>query len=230
MSEKPTVERAFTHWDAMGMSASGSWAQNRRLAVAMRRVIDGLVRIDAPEDELRLAAEALERYAERLARHPKRMRPPGYTESVTSGDPAAFFDYSPLIGRSNPLAPPVTMRAAGREVHGTVTFGAAYEGPPGCVHGGIIAAAFDEVLGYAQALTGNPGMTGTLQVRYRSPTPLATELRFEARVTRTERRKNFAEGRLQAGDTLCAEAEAVFITLNRERFLALAEAQAKRAT
>ena len=63
---------------------------------------------------------------------------------------------------------------------GLVRFGSAYEGPPGHVHGGFVAAAFDEVLGYVQSLGGRPGMTGTLTVRYRSPTPLYTELRFEA--------------------------------------------------
>ena len=52
---------------------------------------------------------------------------------------------------------------------GTATFGAAYEGPPGCVHGGFVAAAFDEVLGSTQSLSGEPGMTGRLTVNYRSP-------------------------------------------------------------
>ncbi len=69
------------------------------------------------------------------------------------------------------------------DAHGVIghaNFGVAYEGPPGYVHGGIIAAAFDEVLGMAQSLTGNPGMTGTLSIRYRRPDPcLLTELVFE---------------------------------------------------
>jgi hypothetical protein len=43
-----------------------------------------------------------------------------------------------------------------------VTFGSAYEGPPGCVHGGYVAAAFDEMLGFVQSLGGNPGMTARL--------------------------------------------------------------------
>ena len=61
-------------------------------------------------------------------------------------------------------------------IKGTVTFGSAYEGPPGHVHGGYVAAAFDELLGMTQSLGGMPGMTGTLTVRYRRPTPLRTEL------------------------------------------------------
>ncbi len=65
-------------------------------------------------------------------------------------------------------------------------------------------AAFDEVLGYAQSVAGNLGMTGTLTVRYRSPTPLHTELAFQAPVTRAERRKTYVAGTLRAGEVLCA--------------------------
>jgi len=98
-----------------------------------------------------------------------------------------------------------------------VTFGSAYEGPPGSVHGGFVAAAFDEVLGYVQSLSGNPGMTGTLTVVYRRPTPLHTELRFEGEIVRVEGRKIFTRGRVHAGDVLTAEAEGVFVSIDREK-------------
>ena len=116
------------------------------------------------------------------------------------------FDFSPLIGRSNPLAPPISLREENGRVLGEVTFGSAYEGPPGSLHGGYVAAAFDEVLGYAQSLTGSPGMTGRLEVSYRSPTPLHTPLRFEAWVESVEGRKITARCTLHAGERLCAEA------------------------
>jgi acyl-coenzyme A thioesterase PaaI-like protein len=209
----------LSHWEAAQAPASGAWAQKRRLAAAMRLVIGRLVESNAPEDELAAAADGLERYAERLATHPRLRRLEGFAETATAGDVAAFFDQSPIIGLSNPLAPPVAVRRSGElaaEAH--ATFGAAYEGPPGCVHGGWVAAAFDEVLGFVQSLAGSPGFTGTLSVRYRKPTPLHTDLRFEARVTGTERRKTFAEGRLYAGDLLTAEAEAIFIAADRARF------------
>ena len=63
-------------------------------------------------------------------------------------------------------------------VEGRITFTAPYEGAPGCVHGGFIASAFDEVLGVAQSASGQPGMTANLTVDYRSPTPLLHELVF----------------------------------------------------
>jgi acyl-coenzyme A thioesterase PaaI-like protein len=216
-------ERRFlTHWEASAMPASGAWAQKRRLATAMRAVISHLVRSDAPEQELAAAADGLERYAERLAAHPRLERYEGFAEASPAGDVGAFFDQSPLIGLANPLAPPITIRPTGeKQAVGTVSFGPAYEGPPGCVHGGFVAAAFDEVLGFTQSLTGSPGFTGTLTVRYRRPTPLRTELRFECEVTRVEGRKIFTEGRLLAGDELTAEAEGIFISVDRARFQAL---------
>ncbi len=179
----------------------------------MREVIERLVPSNAPEDELAAAADALERYAERLKRHPRLRRVLGHAESATAGDVGAFFDQSPMIGLANPLAPPIRIyKTSDTTGEATANFGSAYEGPPGSVHGGFVAAAFDEVLGFVQSLSGNPGFTGTLTVRYRSPTPLHTELRFHGTWLRTEGRKIFTEAQVFAGEVLCAEAEALFIS------------------
>ena len=215
-------------WLAVGQEVTGTWAERRRLAKAMREVIERLTTSDAPEDELRAAADGLERYAARLATHPRRNIPLGFGESANAGDVAGFFDYSPMIGLSNPLAPPIVLAVDGTTVHGRVRFGSAYEGPPGCVHGGFVAAAFDEVLGFVQSTTGNPGMTGSLTIRYRKPTPLHTDLRFEATVQRVEGRKIFAEGRLYAGDVLTADADGLFISVDLAKMQALMEAKKAR--
>jgi acyl-coenzyme A thioesterase PaaI-like protein len=226
MSEEKERSRWISHWEAVAMAApTGSWAEKRRLASAMRIVIDRLVRSDAPEAELAAAADALERYAERLENHPPTMRYEGFAETANAGDVGAFFDQSPLIGLSNPLAPPIRLGTEGDRAVGIVVFGAAYEGPPGCVHGGYIAAAFDEVLGFVQSMTGNPGMTGTLTIRYRKPTPLHMELRFEGWVDRVEGRKIFTQAKLLADDTLTAEAEGLFLSIDRSRFEELVRAR-----
>jgi acyl-coenzyme A thioesterase PaaI-like protein len=117
-----------------------------------------------------------------------------------------------MIGLANPLAPPIRIEQTGeREGTGHVRFRSAYEGPPGCVHGGFVAAAFDEVLGYVQSLGGSPGFTGTLAITYRSPTPLHVDLEIRCRIREVSGRKTYAEGALHAGDRLCAEATAIFI-------------------
>jgi len=201
------------HWDVTKASGAEMWEQKRRLARAMRLVMERLVPSNAPEDELRAAADGLERYAERLQEHPRLKRAMGAAESANAGDVGAFFDQSPMIGLANPLAPPIAIYKTGdTTAAATVTFGTAYEGPPGSVHGGFVAAAFDEVLGYTQSLSGAPGMTGTLTVRYRKPTPLHQELLFEARLSRVEGRKIFTEATVSAEGAVTAEAEGIFIS------------------
>ena len=208
-----------SQWDPSASEVSAAWQQKRRLAGAMRLVIERLVASNAPEEELRRAAEQLERYAEHLASHPRLRHFQGYAESANAGDIGAFFDQSPLIGLANPLAPPIRLAKTGeRTAEGRVRFGSAYEGPPGCVHGGFVAAAFDEVLGYVQSLGGNPGMTARLTIQYRRPTPLHTELRFEGELVRMEGRKIFTEARVRAAGELTAEAEGLFISVERGRF------------
>lgn len=225
-AERPVV---VPHWgDASKAWGQEAWAQKRRLARAMRLVIERLVPSNAPEDELRRAADALERYADALQAHPRLKHFHGFAESANAGDVGAFFDQSPMIGLANPLAPPITIGRAGeRKAVATVTFGSAYEGPPGCVHGGFVAAAFDEVLGYVQSLGGNPGMTARLTVQYRRPTPLHAELLFEGELARVEGRKLFTVGRCLAGGAVTAEAEGLFISVDRARFEALLAQRAR---
>jgi acyl-coenzyme A thioesterase PaaI-like protein len=211
-------------WVRSQQPATGRRAEAHRLATAMRRVIDHLVQVAAPEENLRAAADALEKYAERLAQYPVSRVYEGFAETANAGDTSAFFDHSPLIGLANPLAPPIRVAVVDDKVVGHANFGVAYEGPPGYVHGGLLAAAFDEVLGMAQSLTGNPGMTGTLSIRYRKPTPLLTELVFEARVTKIEGRKILTHGTVSADGVVTAEAEGLFIAIGHERFAQMAEA------
>jgi acyl-coenzyme A thioesterase PaaI-like protein len=205
----------------------------RRLAAAGRQVIERLVATTAPEEPLKRAADLLEEASALLAEWPQGRVYEGYAEPANAGDPRAFFDHSPLQGVSNPLAPPLRLEVVDGVVHGRVHFGSAYEGPPSSVHGGYVAAAFDEVLGMAQSLGGSPGMTGTLTIRYRKPTPLHRDLRFEARLDRQEGRKIWCSGELYAGDLLCAEAEGLFISVDIARMAELmaqreAESEAER--
>jgi acyl-coenzyme A thioesterase PaaI-like protein len=192
----------------------------RRVGEAMRELIQHTVATSAPVEALEGVAEVLEALCRTVTKYPQGRLYEGFAESGPAGDPYAFFDNSPIIGVANPLAPPLRMTiedgpdGAGQTVVGEARYGGAYEGPPGCVHGGYVAAAFDEVLGMTQSITGKPGMTGTLTVRYRRPTPLYTDLRFEGRVDRVEGRKIFTVGRSFAHDELLCEAEAVFISVD----------------
>lgn len=204
-------------------------AELHRTADALRRILHRLHASTAEADELRSVADGLEQFAAQLDGLTRGSMYEGFGEAPLAGrDPYAFFDHSPMIGRANPLAPPLVLWEDEGVMRGRAVFDAAYEGPPGCVHGGYIAAAFDEVLGSAQSLGGRPGMTGRLTIHYRSPTPLRTELQFEARVVEVSGRKTFTHGTLHAGDRLCAEAEGLFIAIDATKFQALRDERAQR--
>ena len=200
-----------------------------RVAAAARLLIDRLSATDAPGEVLAAAAVDLEAAAAHLHGF-RRGSVYEFSEAANAGsDPAAMFDHSPLIGKANPLAPPMLLEQIDDRVVGSVRFGVAYEGPPGCVHGGYVAAAFDELLGATQGLGGQPGMTGTLTVRYRRPTPLLVDLAFEGWLVRMEGRKTFVAGHCLADGEITAEAEGIFISVDGAKFLELREAREERA-
>ena len=202
-----------------------------RVADGIRGVLHRMVQTSAPIDVIEAAADDLERVRERFAAHTHKSMYEGFAEAANAGEPFAFFDHSPMLGRANPLAPPIELWLEEDHIVGRATFGAAYEGPPGCVHGGYVAAAFDEVLGSTQSLSGSPGMTGRLTVNYRKPTPLETELRFVGRLERVDGRKIFTTGELWAGAVLCAEAEGLFISIEFGKFADMrVQRDEKRAT
>jgi hypothetical protein len=72
-------------------NVSGSLREKRRLAAAMRVVIERLVQTDAPEAELSAAADALERYAAQLDTHPRPNRYEGFAETSNAADTLAFL-------------------------------------------------------------------------------------------------------------------------------------------
>lgn len=198
-----------------------------RLAEALRAMTTLLVAADLDDESLGVAADEVEEVGRRLRsvagpeRRARRRPDP-------SMEPQEFFPSSPIIGFDNPLAPPVHVRviegAGGqREVEGWANFDYAYEGPPTCVHGGVIAETFDEILGVANIATDNPGMTASLTVQYRKPTPLRTDLRVEARVTGREGRKIRGWAGIFHGDVLTAEADGLFVEVMPDKFLAIAE-------
>lgn len=199
------------------------------LTEAMRAVIAELASSTASDDAFEEARELVERAAMVLGERQHGRRYEGAEASLLERPGrGASLDFSPFVGAFNPLAPPIMMSAEGDEVIGTVTYGDAYEGPPGCLHGGFIAAGFDDVLGFAQSLSGTPGMTGRLTVSYRSPTPLHEPVRYVATLDHVDGRKIYAVATLRHGDRLCAEAEGLFISVKPAVFASLKQHRVDR--
>ena len=185
--------------------------ERERLANAIRELIDHVVDSEAPVEVFVQAADEVARLAEFLGPHPRRGAKQPHLPDL--GELQRTFWRDPVIGKSNPIAAPVDIEIHDQVVTGRAHLGLAHEGPPGYVHGAVIAGIFDQILGLANLASGNVGMTGTLTIRYRRPTPLQTELVFEGHTEKVAGRKIFVKGTLHAGEDLTAEADGLFVNL-----------------
>ena len=217
MSDQPNIVDGHGADDA-----SPPGPELARLVAALRSATDLVVRPGAPPEVLADAAERVEGAVAALDGVTRPWRASMPARPRVEVEPHEFFPFSPMIGLYSPLAPPLHCELRDGGVVGHVRLGAAYEGPPGCVHGGIIAGLFDELLGVANIAGGAGAMTGTLTIAYRSPTPLHTELTLAGRVAAVEGRKVRTAGTLHAGDRLCVEAHGIFILVEHARFARLA--------
>lgn len=174
-----------------------------RLADEVRRLLEAVALLDPVADVGELT-EQVSRAADTAASLP------ALGGLAATGQ--ALEERSPLSGRANPLAAPMTITVDGDVTRGTAVYGAAYEGPEDTLHGGFVAAAFDDLLGVAQMASGSAGFTGTITVKMRRPTPLRTRIDYQAGVREVRGRKITCWGKSFADGELVAEAECLFVT------------------
>ena len=191
---------------------SDHWQAKRRLAQALRELTEVLVTSTPSVGDMDEIAERLELQAREFAKEPRLFGQTAFQQDGNHGKRGEVnHELNALGGWSNPLAPGLNMWFEDGRAYGTVTCGWAYEGPPGHIHGGYVAAIFDQFMGMAQMLGKQPGMTGTLKVRYLRPTPLNQELKLEAWLDRVEGRKTIMSATMRSGDTDTAQCEALFV-------------------
>ena len=201
---------------------------------ALRRVIANLRKTKAPAELLARTEQQLDALHRDLSDYD---HPGPYAQGMLHAgegsfiegakEPAEFFPYSPIIGLANPVAPPIEFVKHGQELLAEHVFDAPWCGPPASVHGGVIALVFDELLGCVNVINDLGGFTGTLSVRYRALTPVGHPIRMRSWIDRQEGRKTWTQGTMHDGDTLCAEAEGIFI---QPRFEDLAARMGERDT
>jgi len=189
------------------------------LAASVRRLIAATVSVAGDAALLGAAASRVDAVTAALAAavpDPPPERYPG------GGDtPSDWMPYDCVTGRWNPIAPPLVITWQEPRAVADVTFTRPYEGPPGCVHGAVIAAAFDQVLNVANLMQGAAGPTARLELRFRAATPLHHPLRFEGWMERREERKVHSRGHLLVDGAVTVEAEGLFIQVDPDRIVRL---------
>ncbi|NND67047.1 MAG: PaaI family thioesterase [Halioglobus sp.] len=206
-----TIDNPFASED-ITPPFNDEWQAKRRVANAIKELTEALVTSSPSIEQMHGIAQKLETTASEFAASTRIYGRKDWAESGAHGNFGQIsHELNPLAGWSNPLAPPVNQWVEGDVAHGSCVCGWSYEGPPGSVHGGYVAAIFDQFLGVSQLLTGQPGMTAYIKVNYHNRTPLNTELRMRTTRITVDGRKNTIHGEMYAGDTLTASAEGLFV-------------------
>jgi len=203
------------------------------LADVVRRLVELTVTNTAGEEVLAEVNARLRAAAELLADHVPAEPHPRFVEPADrvgggGGSMETSMPYDPVIGRFNPLALPVRVRFEPPQAVASACFTTPYEGGPGWVHGAAIAATFDIVLTAANHLAGAAGPTVWLTVRFRRPTLVGVDARFEAEVVENDGRRVRSVGRLVQDGLVCVEAEGEFAVLDPSRIRAHAEVSRRR--
>lgn len=194
-----------------------------RAAAALRRLGHTLMAHEAEPDLLERVADAAHRVADDLNDAPSRERDllelkrRMFDVDVQDGARVSHFDECFVSGSQNPMGTAIEVRREGEDVVADVELGPAFEGAPNRAHGGIVAAIFDDVLGYLLTLRRDPGFTGELRVRYEAPVPIGQPLVFRARVTGREGRKLFTEAEAYTDGDVACRATATFVLIDLSR-------------
>lgn len=194
-----------------------------RAAAALRRLGHALVGHDADDDLLERVANAADRVAADLEQQPRRHRDLREFKRrlidvpVPDGADIVHFDECFVSGPWNPMGIAIKVHREGDETVARVELGPAFEGAPGRSHGGIVAAIFDDVLGYLSAVHQEAAFTGELKVRYHAATPIGQPLEFRGRVVGREGRRILTAAEARADGEVVASAEAIFVAVDTSR-------------
>ncbi len=95
-----------------------------------------------------------------------------------------------------------------------------FEGPPGHVHGGIIATLLDEAMSKANRQFGVVAMTRHMEIEYLRPVPLLTPLELSAHHLDAGGRRHHCEAQIADSDgAVLARGKALFIAVDPEAAL-----------
>jgi len=194
-------------WQEPAVRSPGGGAEYGDMIAALRKFLDD-VAAAAPDAATTVAlTHDLTSWAERLAR------------SAVPERRQIFARRLDLPGRGQTMSPNFIAISGDHEhVEGTVTFGRYFLGGGGAVHGGAIPLLFDEVLGrLASSGERAPARTAYLHTDFRSITPIGVKLAVRAWFVSEQGRKRILRAQLTHDDTLCAEAEGLFIELRPDQ-------------
>ena len=188
-------------------------------ASALRDLLNVFCGHDAPDEVLDEVAASARSLSAEMGKSPRWDRQAMLHAGLTAmGDVAErrhrAFVHRAVAGPANPTSLPFDFARDGDLVSVVMELGPVHEGAPGRVHGGIIAAIFDDLTGVIPAMIGSLSVTGRLSIHYRSPVPVETPVEFRAWLHERDGRKIEVRADARHGDAVLATAEALFVSID----------------
>jgi acyl-coenzyme A thioesterase PaaI-like protein len=177
--------------------------QSLALAPLLRRVTELVLSLEHEDPSVEKLVDDLRAAERALAAHATTSPVPRIGDDAPREN-RPYVDHSRDIGAYNPCFPAYEIAVDADRASGTVTFPVAFEGPPGVVHGGVLATFFDCVIQHHNCDVGVAGKTTSLLVEYRRPTPLAVQLGFEIERVTDDRRITSQARLFAGGETFCS--------------------------
>lgn len=133
--------------------------------------------------------------------------------AIAQQNPNEILPFSPITGYYNPVAPDIDVQydRDSKELTAYCTLDNVFEGPPNMVHGGTLAAIFDQILAMCGTCNHLAGPTATLTIDYLKPTPLHAPLVFTCKILKQEGRKIYIEGICTVNEEVTSKAQGLFI-------------------
>ena len=182
----------------------------RTLVSRVHDLIDAVANTEVDTDTLAQTAATVQTLTDRL-NVARRQIGTMVTREIGDGTTEVGTITNIVAGDTNPAAPQLALMRTEEGLRAEITLNTIYQGPPGLVHGGWIAAMLDQAVGSVSAIETSPGLTAHLEVDYRRPTPLFTPLEITSWVERVEGRKVYVAGQIKAHGQVTAEGRALMI-------------------
>ncbi|MBM9459531.1 PaaI family thioesterase [Nocardioides sp. zg-536] len=178
------------------------------LAGSVRDLVDATIRSTVADEELLAVRAGVDALVARLRTEQR----PGPAGVRYNSEGRSWSWGNAVVGHGNAIAPPLAIdhdTERGRS-RAEVVLGAAYEGPPGMVHGGVSALLLDQIMGETASGFKRLTMTGTLTLRYRRPLPLGP-VALECWIASEAGRKVTVEASIGNADGVAVEATGLFL-------------------
>ncbi len=210
--------------------AAGALGHRRAAAERLRHLAGVLAAGELDPAALAGAAAELEDLADRLGPAPAdgaasawAQRMADQAEQAAGGgtEPDSAADsqgHHPLYAGASGVFPPFELTGDDTTLAADTCFGAGFEGPPGLVHGGFLAAGFDMVLSALALRVLGHSVTRWLRLRYLGPVFLDRPVRYEVVAGERQGRLLTLSGRLVSEERVALRAESQFVAMDLGRF------------